>query len=74
MEAARSLTGERYDVGETLGGGGTGVVYAAFDHKRGHELALKRLLTDRFERAADLARATAHFEREYHTLSQLAHP
>lgn len=51
-----------------------GAVFAAVDNLRRVPVALKRLLADRFKTPAELERATALFEREYHTLSQLAHP
>jgi serine/threonine-protein kinase len=65
---------ERYEIEEELGRGGMGVVHAAFDTSRGRPIALKRLLSERFRNRNELARATTLFEREYHTLSQLAHP
>src|ERR1700755_584888 len=74
MDAPPTQRGDRYDIGETLGRGGMGVVYAAWDKKRGQDVALKRLSLTNVSREADTARATAHFEREAHTLSQLAHP
>ncbi|HKP62560.1 MAG TPA: protein kinase [Polyangiales bacterium] len=64
----------RYDIRDQLGRGGMGAVFRAFDNKRGHELALKRLSIERFDTEPELARATVLFEREYYTLSQLAHP
>jgi hypothetical protein len=74
MGAAEVLKVERYAVDSVLGRGGMGVVYAAHDSVRGHAVALKRLATDKFKTPNELWRATALFEREYHTLSQLAHP
>jgi serine/threonine protein kinase len=65
---------ERYTTVSVLGRGGMGVVFVAFDSVRQREVALKRLAIDRFKTPAELARATSLFEREYHTLSQLAHP
>jgi hypothetical protein len=51
-----------------------GVVFAAFDKLRQQPVALKRLATERFDGDRERERATTLFEREYHTLSQLAHP
>jgi tetratricopeptide (TPR) repeat protein len=65
---------ERYTILSELGRGGMGVVYSALDAVRGEPVALKRLSIERFETPHDRERATALFEREYHTLSQLAHP
>jgi hypothetical protein len=65
---------ERYTIASELGRGGMGVVFAAFDNLRQRPVALKRLATARFNTESELERATTLFEREYHTLSQLAHP
>jgi hypothetical protein len=65
---------ERYTILSELGRGGMGVVFAAFDAVRQEQVALKRLSTARFSTKNELERATTLFEREYHTLSQLAHP
>ena len=51
-----------------------GVVSAAFDTVRGHEVAIKRLSVEKFPAPRDLSQATALFEREYYTLAELAHP
>jgi hypothetical protein len=63
---------ERYELRGTLGRGGAAVVHAATDLSSGEEVALKRL------RAQDdpvlQQRMIELFEREYHTLAQLAHP
>src|SRR6188508_1182862 len=64
--------GDRYDVAERLGSGGMASVYRATDGATGREVALKQLT-----RAADDKRGretAALFEREFHTLSELAHP
>jgi eukaryotic-like serine/threonine-protein kinase len=61
--------GGRYQVLELLGRGGMGAVYRVRDERSGRELALKRLLS-RENGDALVARL---FEREYHTLSELAH-
>jgi hypothetical protein len=61
----------RYRIERRLGSGGGGHVFAALDLRTGERLALK------LRHARTDARAALHaaqFEREYHTLSQLAHP
>ena len=60
----------RYDVVEVLGQGGSATAYHVVERGTQRHLALKRL--DNYHRAdATLAEL---FEREYHTLNQLAHP
>ena len=54
-----------------LGQGGTGAVYRVKDERSGRKLALKQLQPPVDERRALV---TPQFEREYHTLAQLAHP
>jgi tetratricopeptide (TPR) repeat protein len=62
----------RYRVEQTLGRGGMGTVYKAFDTADNRYLALKYL---RFREDPDAQqRAVELFEREYHTLSRLSHP
>ena len=60
----------RYRVEALLGRGAAGAVYRVRDERSGAALALKRL------QAPDRQQAlfAAQFEREYHTLCQLAHP
>jgi hypothetical protein len=63
---------ERYAIGSRLGQGGMASVHEAIDTSTGRRLALKRLRHD-----ADPQRQLRHaelFQREYHTLAQLAHP
>jgi hypothetical protein len=60
----------RFSVLDLLGRGGMGEVYRVRDEVTGRELALKRLRRDR----GGLTRSLALFEREFHTLAQLAHP
>src|SRR5689334_23691032 len=62
----------RYRVESELGQGGMAVVYQVVDTSTGQRRALKRLL--KIEDPRKLTRATELFEREFHTLSQLAHP
>ena len=63
---------ERYRITGLLGRGGMGAVYRVIDEADGRPLALKRL------GGRDGARPAPHaielFEREFHTLNQLAHP
>ncbi len=61
----------RYVVQGRLGQGGMGTVYRVFDESTGKTLALKQLLK---ERAAGSSQSLVLFQREYHTLVQLAHP
>src|SRR5262245_48948544 len=66
------VTSSRYRILQTLGSGGMATVHRAFDTVGGEEVALKRLRTDVDAEAR--RRGIAHLEREFHTLSQLAHP
>jgi hypothetical protein len=66
------VTSGAYRILETLGAGGMATVHRAYDTVRGAEVALKRLRTDVEPEAH--RRGIAHLEREFHTLSQLAHP
>src|ERR1051326_5318387 len=62
--------GGRYLVEAELGRGGMARVYRVRDQHSGHRLALKHLVTG----SDASATLQAMFEREYHTLVQLAHP
>ena len=64
--------GGRYSVLALLGRGGMGSVYRVRDESNGKSLALKRLTDHRG--AAPSQTAIELFEREFHTLNQLAHP
>jgi tetratricopeptide (TPR) repeat protein len=69
-DTAPKLVDGRYRVEAELGRGGMARVYRVIDERSDQRLALKRLLvTD--DRGSMLR---AMFEREYHTLVQLAHP
>jgi hypothetical protein len=65
-----ALIGGCFRVDSMLGEGGMGAVYAVRDERNGKHLALKQLRADE----ARHPHASALFEREYHTLYQLAHP
>src|SRR5258706_3702663 len=68
MDAAVPVLGAgRFDVRGTLGTGGAGVVYRAFDHQLGREVALKHL---RRASGRDLYR----FKREFRALADIVHP
>jgi hypothetical protein len=70
MEEAAESIADRYVPLDLLGRGGMGSVYRVRDKRDGRELAFKRLSAE-----ASAERVTAElFEREFHTLSQLAHP
>src|SRR5262245_2168836 len=68
--AEGAQVGGRYRVQALLGRGAAGAVYRVLDERSGASLALKRLQAPERQRAL----FGAQFEREYHTLCQLAHP
>src|SRR5204863_9399204 len=63
--------GDHYVVEAELGHGGMARVYRVTDERTGQRFALKKLLIPNAEQRSTLQ---AMFEREYHTLVQLAHP
>src|SRR5256714_2098899 len=67
MDAAPLLGAGRFEVRGTLGAGGAGVVYRAFDHQLQREVALKLL---RRASGRDLYR----FKREFRALADIVHP
>jgi hypothetical protein len=62
----------RYVLEHIVGRGGMATVYRALDEVSGRHVALKLLTAS--EHAESAARSRELFEREYHTLMQLAHP
>src|SRR5437588_13016394 len=68
MPAGRTNLYERYELGEVLGRGGTGVVYRAFDRLMQREVALKTLLDIDNPLTLDL------FYKEYGLLAAMVHP
>src|SRR3954469_8204102 len=66
----RDRIGDCYRIEGELGQGGMARVYRVVDERSGQRFALKQLVRPS-ERHATLQ---AMFEREYHTLAQLAHP
>jgi serine/threonine-protein kinase len=71
-EAPAQLDSQRYRVIDTLGRGGMAVVYEAVDTVDSRRVALKRLQPN--AAASAQQRNLESFEREFHTLKQLAHP
>jgi eukaryotic-like serine/threonine-protein kinase len=65
-------TAGRYVLEEQIGRGGMATVYRALDTVTGKRLALKQLRDD--GRDEHKYRSREHFEREFHTLAELAHP
>ena len=67
-----SVVDSRYRISEQLGRGGMAVVFAARDLACDRDVALKRLVTSLEPNSR--RRNLELFEREFHLLSQLAHP
>lgn len=65
------LIDNRYSIEDTLGVGGMATVFLAFDNMEQKKVALKRL---NHSPDADPKEQSKHFENEYHTLVELAHP
>jgi serine/threonine protein kinase len=63
------IIGGRYAIEATLGRGGTGTVYRVLDTRAGRRVALKRVASE----GPRASRKRTQLEREYHTLTQLAH-
>jgi tetratricopeptide (TPR) repeat protein len=70
--ASTDLVAGRYRIERQVGRGGMATVYEVSEATTARRLALKRLHP--LEDARKHRRAVQLFEREYHTLSQLAHP
>src|SRR5512138_3268294 len=66
-DAAPVIGAGRFEVRGTLGAGGAGVVYRAFDHQLKREVALKLL---RQASGRDLYR----FKKEFRALADIVHP
>jgi len=64
---AESVGDDRFVIRATLGAGGMGVVYRAFDRQLGHEVALKKL-------RLPSGRALYRFKREFRALADIVHP
>jgi hypothetical protein len=71
LDAVRTETVGRYRLGRQLAEGGMGTILLAYDTFARREVAYKRL---RIVNESSRPRITALFEREYNTLSRLAHP
>src|SRR5579859_3391164 len=67
LVSAHWLGTPRYEVRGRIGSGGMGAVYEAFDHERGHLVAVKTLL--RFSPTA-----LYRFKEEFRTLADVVHP
>ena len=68
-----SMGGGRYAIEKAIGQGGMALVYQALDATTGRRVALKQLRADGDD-AATAQRSREQFQREFHTLVQLAHP
>ncbi|HET8934672.1 MAG TPA: serine/threonine-protein kinase [Polyangiales bacterium] len=72
VPGTRELIAQRYQTLAAIGGGGMAKVYAVLDTATGSKVALKR---PRLEGSPQHQRRIADlFSREYHAMSQLAHP
>ena len=69
---ARVGAGNRYEVIDSLGRGGMAIVQKVHDHVTDRTVAFKRLLSGPDD--TQNAKTRVLFEREFHVLSQLAHP
>jgi tetratricopeptide (TPR) repeat protein len=68
--AARELVGARYAILRSLGRGGMGEVFLAFDPQLGRRIAIKLIRT----RPEGEDSARARLRREAHAMARLAHP
>ena len=65
--AARAIAGDRFELLETLGEGGMGVVYRALDRERGVQVALKTL-------RGVTPESVLRFKAEFRALRDIRHP
>jgi serine/threonine-protein kinase len=72
QDGTAELVGGRYRLHTSVGRGGMAEVFRATDTHTGAVVALKCLHPAR--NPDQRQRATAHLEREFHTLCQLVHP
>jgi len=69
--APGSIIADRYQVADTLGEGGMGIVYRCLDHATGNHVALKRVIVPEERLAAEYL---IWFYKEARALAALSHP
>lgn len=70
MQQIGTIIGDRYQINQILGQGGSGITYQAQDQRTGNNVALKEMSLSRLKEWKDLDL----FEREARVLSYLDHP